>query len=137
MAKSETQKLKEKADRIFSKYIRLKWSDPNGYCRCVTCGKKDIWTRMHAGHFVLRRHMSCRYREDNVHPQCVYCNSFQDGNASAYAVFLEKEYGDGILQELEQRKYCVAPYGKDKLEEIIDKYEPLVKKQEKRVIISE
>jgi len=40
-------------DSIFSKYIRLRDSDKNGYCKCVTCPKTGFWTKdgMQAGHF--------------------------------------------------------------------------------------
>jgi hypothetical protein len=27
----------------FSKYIRLKYSDTKGYCKCITCDKVAFW----------------------------------------------------------------------------------------------
>jgi len=32
-------KLRDKLDSVFSKYIRLKYSDDRGNCRCISCGK--------------------------------------------------------------------------------------------------
>ena len=31
----------EAAAKLLQKYVRLKASDDNGYCTCVTCGKVD------------------------------------------------------------------------------------------------
>ena len=30
---------KKKLDEVFSQYIRLKYSDKRGYCRCISCGR--------------------------------------------------------------------------------------------------
>lgn len=34
---------KDKLDRIFSEYIRLRDADNNGYIRCISCGKIVFW----------------------------------------------------------------------------------------------
>ena len=44
-AKPTVSKLKKKLDAIFSKYIRLKDADKNGYVKCYTCGVKKYWEK--------------------------------------------------------------------------------------------
>ena len=63
-------KIVKKLDAVFSQYIRLSNADKNGYCTCVTCGKKYFWKQIQAGHFMSRKHYSTRWLEDNVKPQC-------------------------------------------------------------------
>jgi len=54
--KKSIRQLIKTADRWFSKYIRLKAADANGYVQCVTCGKAIPWNKgCHAGHFVVRQ----------------------------------------------------------------------------------
>ena len=92
-------------DRIFSKYIRLKYS-VDGYVQCYTCGKWERVEKMTVGHFVKRQYIGTRFDERNVKPQCRGCNYFLQGNDSVFAEKLKEEYGENILQilELERRK---------------------------------
>ena len=60
---------RDKADVIFSLYVRLFHADSNGYCTCITCGKKLLWKgfgQLHAGHYIGRMHINTRYDERNV-----------------------------------------------------------------------
>ena len=59
-------KLRDKLDAVFSKYIRLKYSDDKGYCRCISCGKVFPWKEIQNGHYMSRRYMSTRFSEDNT-----------------------------------------------------------------------
>jgi hypothetical protein len=78
---------------FFSPYIRLK----EGY-KCYTCGKQLEKSKSYAGHFV---HKDCLdFDERNIHCQCYYCNVYQSGNRAKYAECLERDYGYGIIQEL-------------------------------------
>lgn len=124
--KSERTKLMEKADRIFSQYIRMLDADENGYVKCTTCNVKRHWKEMHAGHYVPRQHLTLRWEETNVHPQCPSCNTFNEGRSDEYALFLMKEYGKTHLEWLNQRKWAIAPTDEKRLQEIIDHYIPIV-----------
>ena len=44
----------EKAAKLLQRLVRLKASDDNGYCRCVTCDKIDHYKNMQGGHFMPR-----------------------------------------------------------------------------------
>lgn len=115
-----------KLDRIFSEYIRRRDADENGYATCCTCGKRDLWQDMDAGHFVPRQHKSTRYEETNVHAQCRKCNRFNNGEPSAYALFLMKKYDDDIVQLLESKKQEIhKPNWEEELEIWKEKLEEL------------
>ena len=97
---TETKKLRERLDRVFSEFIRLRDADENGYIRCISCGKIGFWRDMHCGHFVNRKHMSTRFNEKNCNGQCPTCNSFDEGNNIGYMKGLIKKYGPGVIDEL-------------------------------------
>ncbi len=89
----------KKADGYFSKFVRLKHSNVDGWCTCVTCGNTFFYKEGDAGHFVGRNHMSTRYDEDNVFPQCLRCNRFCDERAS-FSLFLLKRLGRKKFEKL-------------------------------------
>lgn len=98
--KTKRKTLVTTLDTIFSKYIRLKNSDADGYCNCVTCGKKGYWEKdgIHAGHFMSRKHYSTRWDERNVKPQCGYCNTHKYGEQYKYSLYLGKETSEDLLE---------------------------------------
>lgn len=96
-------KLRDKLDEVFSKYIRLKYSDNNGYCRCISCGSIHFWKNIQNGHYMSRRYMSTRFAEDNCRPQCVACNMFNQGNIQMYRRGLIKEIGEQRVDLIEAR----------------------------------
>ena len=56
MPKKPTRKtLITKLDKVFSEYIRRRYAK-NDIATCVTCGKKDHWKKLQAGHFMSRKH---------------------------------------------------------------------------------
>lgn len=99
--KSEHQKIKEKAWKEFSIFIRRRDK------RCVTC-KKVFYENgeltikgLEAGHY---HHNVLDFCEKNVSAQCGQCNKYLNGNPRKYALFLVATYGKGILEELEKLK---------------------------------
>lgn len=96
--------LKKKADELFSKYIRLKNADQEGWVSCYTCAASVEWKYIQNGHFVSRVHLSTRWDEENCRPQCYSCNCLRNGNYDVYSLRLTKEKGPDILEELNRRK---------------------------------
>lgn len=90
-------------DAWFSRYIRLKYSDKNGYCRCISCGKVYFWKNIQNGHYMSRRYMSTRFSEDNCRPQGVECNIFNQGAIQMYRRALIKEIGEQRVDLIEVR----------------------------------
>lgn len=97
---SPYQNAVKKMDLVFSKFIRLR-DTPDGYGKCCSCGKMTLYGNLDAGHFINRRKMSVRWREDNVHAQCRSCNRFQEGNAAGYALFMFEKYSKQHIEFLQ------------------------------------
>ena len=130
IVKKTVQKLKKELDTIFSRYIRLKYADANGYVQCFTCGRMYFWKEIQNGHYVRREYNATRYHEKNCHPQCVGCNMFKAGNMDEYTLNLVKKYGDGILEELNALKHTIKQFTCEELEEMKKKYKGLTKQWE-------
>ena len=56
----------EKAAKLLQRLVRLKASDDNGYCQCVTCGKIDHYKNMQGGHFMPRGRTVFKLFDENI-----------------------------------------------------------------------
>jgi hypothetical protein len=93
-------KLKKRVWVVVSQYIRLKYSDFRGYCKCVTCNVVKPYTQLQAGHFVQGRRNGVLFDERNIHPQCYICNVCKHGDLLNYRDFMLKTYGEDVINEL-------------------------------------
>lgn len=91
-------------DTAFSKYVRLYYSDKNGYVSCVTCGAIYFWTHpkrhLHCGHFEDRGRMLTRWDLKNCGPQCIGCNSFKEGRKHIFSKFISDYWGEDVPDKL-------------------------------------
>lgn len=127
--RDRTPNYKAKLDEVFSKYIRLKYSDSRGYCRCISCGKVLPWKEIQNGHYMSRRYMSTRFAEDNCRPQCCACNIFNQGNIQMYRRALVKEIGENRVNLVEAKARMVTKkYSIFEYKTLIDYYTSEVKK---------
>lgn len=124
--KTTKKRIKLRVDIIFSRYIRQLYSS-NGMVQCFTCDKIVPFAKADCGHFVSRRFAATRWHEKNCHPQCHYCNRFMEGVKEEYSIRLEKKYGMGILQELNEEKRKELNFTMDDYFEIEEKYKQKVK----------
>ena len=85
-----------KLDKVFSEYIRRRYAK-NDIAECVTCGKKDHWKNLQAGHFMSRKHYATRWDEENVEVQCMACNVYRYGEQYLFAKHLGQEKADELL----------------------------------------
>lgn len=92
-------KWKKELDTIFSRFIRQRDKG-----QCYTCPKKDDPKYMQCGHFVPRQYLSVRFSEVNCHCQCYACNMLYNGQPSAFAEHLKRDYGEAIVSELEKER---------------------------------
>lgn len=113
---------KKKLDAVFSEYIRKRDSDQYGYGTCITCGKRQHWKELDAGHYVSRYHNATRFEDKNVHAQCKVCNRFKNGQPDEYALSLQKKYGDDILDHLNQLKHTTSKWSLKDYEDAIAHY---------------
>ena len=93
------KQLVKKIDVVFSKLVRKK-GDLGGYFICCSCGERKPIEQADAGHFINRRYMSTRWREDNVFPQCRADNRFGEGDAAGYAIFMINKFGQKHVEYL-------------------------------------
>lgn len=113
------------ADKWFSRYIRLKYSN-NGACQCVTCGKWKEVKYIQNGHYISRGVKALRYSEYNSHPQCKQCNLYREGRKDVYARFIVQKYGQKIKDDLDSQQSAIkldysviADYYKKKTNELL------------------
>lgn len=98
------KKEKAKAWKTFSLYIRLRdairTTGTKEYALCVTCRRRHPIKELQAGHFIPNRHNSILFDERGCHAQCMGCNVWKKGSPIEYWLFMEKEYGREIIDEL-------------------------------------
>lgn len=131
MKKPTLKSLKKKAWDLFSKYIRLKYSDRDGICECITCGAKMPWKEIQAGHFLDSRNNAILFEESGVHPQCYRCNICLKGNKVEYTLFMLKKYGRNVIDSLKYRKNQTVKYTIFDYEEMIDRFKSQIEYYEK------
>ncbi len=81
----------------FNKFIRQR--DKN--FSCISCRTRPV---QQAGHYWSTSQCpqpSMRFNEKNVNGQCIYCNTFLEGNRQGYQSGLLEKYGAKILEELD------------------------------------
>ena len=94
-----------KLDKVFSRYIRLRDCMPNGYFRCISCGKIKPYEQADCGHFHSRRHMATRFDEDNAHAECKSCNRFSADHLIHYEKNLKAKIGQLRFDKLAWREF--------------------------------
>lgn len=120
--------LKAKLWRIFSWFIRLRDSDENGYCYCITSGKRMFWKEAQAGHFQSRRFNNTMFNEKNSHAQSPYENCHLSGNQFTYGIRINQIYGPGTAEELLRLSRIDKKFTVEELEEMIVHYTKEVKR---------
>lgn len=102
----------EKAAKLLQRYVRLKASDDDGYCHCVTCGKVDHYTAMQGGHFYSRRHTVFKLFEENISVQCPACNQWGMKTTKiqeAYRIYMEDMYGARRIRAMQRLAWRASP----------------------------
>lgn len=135
--KTDRQKLIRKLDDVFSDFIRIRDSDDQGICKCITCGDLKHWTQMDCGHFVTRDNYGCRWEEENCNAQCPHCNRFKSGLQYEHGLAIDKKYkkpGTANLLVIKGKSPC--NFEDFEIETMVKYYRNAVKelKQEKGMI---
>jgi len=91
---------------MFSKFIRARDANWQGYCKCISCSTVKKWKEMEAGHFIPKGSDSAlKYNEFNVNTQCNSCNTYKSGNLIEYRHGLVEKIGKENVEKLEQSHY--------------------------------
>lgn len=104
MAKKLTlAKLKEKVQKVFNKYIRLRDSG-GGMFVCISCGEQKSTDVCDAGHFWAKQgYDGLRFDEDNCHAEDSGCNRFDESHLIGYAINLKQKIGKQAFEALNKR----------------------------------
>jgi hypothetical protein len=121
MKKPTRKSLVIKLDTVFSQYIRRK-DAIDEIATCVTCGKKDHWSKLQNGHWASRRHYSTRWDEQNCNVQCAGCNVFRAGEIYLYTKYLCSQYGENFPEELYIKSQKIVKFADVDLIEMIEYY---------------
>lgn len=116
-------KAKKIAWHWFSKYIRLRDADKNGFSRCVTCGLMRSWDKLQAGHFIPGRKNAVLYCEIGVNSQCYVCNITLKGRWPEYMRFMTDKYGHETVNKLLERSRSVVQMSAVDHMEVAEKYQ--------------
>ena len=102
--KQTIPELTKKADKAFSRYVRLRDSVYDGekwVGTCITCTREmivmqeDKWRAgANLGHFIGRGCKELRYDEYNTNLQCAHCNAWRDKEdmLQAYRKGIKEKY---------------------------------------------
>lgn len=121
--KKTIAKLVDDAAVILQRVVRIKAANDDGYCQCVSCGTKKHYKEMHGGHFIPRTCTELKLMEENIHPQCPGCNTFNQEKAKVtYTLFMVDTYGREFVDELDRIKKSGQPkkYSRPEIEGIIE-----------------
>lgn len=113
--------LVEILDQVFSRYIRLKYADKDGYVTCFISGTRHHWKEIDNGHFIPRSNMFLRFDERNCRPCSITENRYKDGNIPGYAKKLEEET-PGIVDILMEESHVVCKWSRAELNAMIVDY---------------
>jgi hypothetical protein len=117
----------EDADALFSRWIRLKYSDKNGMAICYTCGVKKRFQEMQCGHYISRKSYLLRWDERDCRVQCEYCNCHKHGNLAEFGRRLELE-NPGITEILLEESRIVYKPTREELRAIIAEFTEKLKR---------
>ena len=120
--------LVKKLDKVFSLYIRIRDTMPNGFCRCISCGQIKPFKSIDAGHYYSRSHMATRFHPDNVHGECTYCNRYRSDHLIQYRKNLIIKIGAGRVDRLEALSSSTKHWLDCELEQVIAFYKEETKK---------
>ena len=117
--------IKKKAWAALSRWVRFSNADENGMCECYTCGKKDLWKKMQAGHGIGGRNNAVLFDKRLVRPQCVGCNIFAHGRYQVFMPKLLAELGEKEFTRMVEEAKRIVKYKESDYEAIYNTYKEL------------
>lgn len=111
-----------KADRQFSRFIRLRDALPGGAFKCISCGQFKPIEQADCGHFHSRTHMATRFSELNAHAECRHCNRFSADHLTHYQSNLIAKIGQNQFDMLAVQAASVCKISEFELAEIAKLY---------------
>lgn len=130
-------RLVEEGTVLLQKLVRMKAANENGYCSCVCCGETKKWNQgIQGGHFIDRGNKATKMMEENIHPQCDYCNSHMSNQGfvkGRYTIYMQETYGNNFVEELLAKKGEIKKFYRADVLDIIKDFKKRIKIEEKRL----
>lgn len=101
---------------------------PNGFVKCISCGKIKRFEDVDCGHFHSRRHMATRFDEDNCHAECKYDNRFSADHLIGYERNLIQKIGNQRFDLLNARAHSSCHWLESELNEKLNHYKSEVQR---------
>lgn len=118
-------KLKKELWKLFSLYIKLKYSKDGEHVNCFTCGKllKIGTSDCQGGHCLPKGGYGGLYfNENNVRVQCYHCNINLSGNTAVFIHELKKEIGEDEYELMYNSRHITIKRTRTDYLELIEKY---------------
>jgi hypothetical protein len=110
-------KLRKKADRVFSKWVR-------SIGVCQFCGERGTEVQLHTAHVISRKCLTLRYSEDNTLCLCAKCHwHFDHYNPLAFADFVKMIKGKLVYENLKEQAKQKRKGSYEFYQDIINRYE--------------
>lgn len=114
------ENLTAKLDKVFSAYVRVRDTMPNGCFRCISCGQIKPFSQGDCGHYYSRTHMATRWDPDNAHMECKYCNRCSSDHLIGYRKNLVAKIGLDRINRLDVMAHSSKHWLDFELKEKID-----------------
>lgn len=113
---------------VFSEFIRLRDSNDQGFCQCITCPRIKYYKEMDCGHGIGRQHKATKFDEKNNNAQCKPCNGFEGGKREQYKVAINKKFGPQTWELLEIKSKSVYKWSQFEVDQLTIYYRKEVEK---------
>lgn len=106
---------RREALKEMQRYVVEREMTSNGFNFCITCGA--IVDNAQGGHFISRTCRATELVEENIHPQCITCNCYKNGDPLKYRAVLMDRYGLEYVTRLENMRFA-AEGSEEAMEEL-------------------
>lgn len=126
----------EDCAKALQKLVRVKAAvaaRANGMVQCVTCGMWKHWKEMQGGHFIERGKTAVKLVEEQINPQCPYCNQWGMKMTSCvlrYEDFLVDRHGRDWVEDLKRQSRQVVRFDRGEVEQLTKEYRDQCKQLE-------
>ena len=133
-AKKPTRsKIIQKADSVFSTFIRLRDSDRHGIVTCPLCWAKLPRKKAQNMHIITRACWLYRYDEINCHAWCMRCNVILNWNYIIYTRYMQNAYWINTVDDMIKKSKMVWKLSTPEIQEIIEEYTNKIIKLSKKL----
>lgn len=116
----------QRADEVYSTWLRMSSADENGYVSCYTCDRVMRWQAAQCGHYIKRGNLLLRHDPRNTRVQGKCCNEYKGGNYLEFTKRLEAEH-PGITDILTEESVVVYKPTRQEINGIITEYNRKIK----------